>query len=60
MECWVGAASPDDKASKCLKKKRIVLWEKVLRDMKAIDENFPFSRDDIIRKFLNVMVTYKR
>ena len=42
------------------KRMRIVLWEKVLRYIKAIDENFPFSWDEIMRKFSNFMVTYKR
>ena len=45
MGSSVEAASPDNKSSKrsCLRKKKkfIVLWEKVLRDVKAIDENFP-------------------
>ena len=36
------------------------LWEKVPCEIKAIDENFPFSRNEIMRKFLNFMATYKR
>lgn len=39
---------------------RILLWEKVLRQIKEIDGDFKFSRDDITRKFLNLMVTYRR
>lgn len=42
------------------KKKRVVLWEKVLREIKTLDPDFPFSRDEIMRKYLNFMVTYKR
>ncbi|XP_036332285.1 uncharacterized protein LOC118743625 [Rhagoletis pomonella] len=42
------------------RKKRSVLWEKVLREIKEVDSDFPFSRDDITRKFLNFTVTYKR
>ncbi|XP_065370935.1 uncharacterized protein LOC135963089 [Calliphora vicina] len=42
------------------RKKRTVLWEKVLREIKEVDDTFPFSRDDITRKFLNFCVTYKR
>ena len=30
------------------------------KTLKVIDENFPFSRDEIMRKFLNVMVTKER
>ena len=37
-----------------------MLWENVLRDIKAIDENFLFSCDGIMKKFSNFMVTYKR
>ena len=32
----------------------------MLCDIKAINENFLFSRDKSMRKFLNFMVTYKR
>ncbi|XP_036347242.1 uncharacterized protein LOC118756595 [Rhagoletis pomonella] len=42
------------------RKKRSVLWEKVLREMKDVAPELPFSRDDVTRKFLNFMVTYKR
>ncbi|XP_039953243.1 uncharacterized protein LOC120770127 [Bactrocera tryoni] len=42
------------------RKKKSVLWEKVLREIKGVDAEFPFSRDDITRKFMNFMVTYKR
>lgn len=37
-----------------------MLWEKVLREIKEVDDAFPFSRVDITRKFLNFCVTYKR
>uniref|UniRef100_A0A034WXH0 Myb/SANT-like DNA-binding domain-containing protein n=1 Tax=Bactrocera dorsalis TaxID=27457 RepID=A0A034WXH0_BACDO len=42
------------------RKKRVVLWQAVLQKIKDIDLALPFSRDDISRKFLNFMVTYKR
>ena len=31
-----------------------------MREIKEVDDSFPFSRDDITRKFLNFCVTYKR
>lgn len=31
-----------------------------MREIKEVDDTFPFSRDDITRKFLNFCVTYKR
>ncbi|XP_039968573.1 uncharacterized protein LOC126764193 [Bactrocera neohumeralis] len=42
------------------RKKRSVLWERILNNIKEVDAKFPFSRDEITRKFLNFMVTYKR
>lgn len=42
------------------KNNRIILWERVLRNIKLMDETFPFSRDDIYRKYSNFMVTYNR
>ncbi|XP_018795485.1 PREDICTED: uncharacterized protein LOC108972980 [Bactrocera latifrons] len=33
------------------RKKKSVLWEKVLREIKGVDAEFPFSWDDITRKF---------
>ncbi|KAI8125065.1 hypothetical protein CVS40_4872 [Lucilia cuprina] len=50
-----------NEADFCAKrKKRNVLWKKVLREIKEVDEFFPLSRDDITRKFLNFSVTYRR
>ncbi|XP_049314816.1 uncharacterized protein LOC125778954 [Bactrocera dorsalis] len=42
------------------RKTRVVLWQAVLQKIKDTDLEFSFSRDDISRKFLNLMVTYKR
>lgn len=42
------------------RKKRIFLWGQVLQKMKDVYKNLPFSRDDITRKYLNMMTTYKR
>lgn len=42
------------------KKKRNTLWEQIMRDVKEIDNTFPFSKDESTRCFVNIMGTYKR
>lgn len=42
------------------KKKKSVLWGKVLEEIKKVDFSFPFSKEEITRKFLNISITYKR
>ncbi|XP_054728556.1 uncharacterized protein LOC129251281 [Anastrepha obliqua] len=42
------------------KRKKTVLWQQVLLKMKETEPGLTFTRDDITRKFLNLMVTYRR
>ncbi|XP_053955147.1 uncharacterized protein LOC128861215 [Anastrepha ludens] len=42
------------------KKKRSVLWGKVLDSMKAVNPDVPDSKEVLQRKFLNLLASYKR
>lgn len=42
------------------KRKKCILWSLILDDIKKTDPEFPFSRDEISRKFNNLLLTYKR
>ncbi|XP_073832438.1 uncharacterized protein isoform X2 [Musca autumnalis] len=36
------------------------IWQQILEEIREIDHDFPFSKGQIIRGFVNIMTTYKR
>lgn len=42
------------------KRKKSVLWGVILGEIKKAKPDFIYNRDEITKKFLNLMVTYKR
>lgn len=42
------------------RKKKSVLWGRILDEIKKVDANFPFNKEELNRKFLNLTITYKR
>lgn len=60
MKCLIDVRLRYEPEFQAGKKTKSTLWGKVWTDIKNVDNDFPFSKEELKRKFLNLVITYKR